>query len=200
VPNIPNPETLSEATWYASIGLQVTQDIVGLQERDDAKVRFPRGYLRASDEGRQLFPFVERYALRANLGYTIQLADVHTWVLTRTDISNIAKDMMVKSFITIAGSVAEAILANHYLGQTGWRQTFVSRAERLIADGVIDARLRDELVWLWELRCRQHVVGITDSEFNQYSPNDFPRARAALNDLIGQLAANAGHALTCRAV
>lgn len=196
----PSPGTLSDAVLCANIGLQGVQDRVGLQEVNDAKVRFPRGYLRTSHEARKLFRFVTRHPLQANLGYAVQGADVFGWLLTRTDISNIAKDMVVKSFLAVVGGIAEAVMTYHYESATGWRQTFATRAEHLEADGIIDRMLREELMWLWDKRCRQHVFEINASEFYEYEEGDYARARAAINGLIRSLARSGGYQLTCRAV
>lgn len=192
-------DRLREATTSASEGLQVAQALAGLAELDEARVRFPRGYLRTSEQGRQLFPFVGAAVLRTNLAYAVQLADVYTWLLTRTDLAGIARDMVVKAYLGLAGGVLEAPLVDRYRGATGWRQTYASRARRLHADGVIEEALLAEVLWVWDMRNRQHVYDLVHREFDAYVPGDHPRARAAVNGVLRALARDAGATLASRA-
>lgn len=199
---------MSEIDWHeletaqteANVGLQAIQRIAGLAELEEARVRFPRGYLRTSVEARRLFKFVRKPVLQTNLGYAVQLADVYTWLLTRTDIAGIARDMVVKAYLALAGGIAEALLVDRYHGQKGWRQTFVTRLQHVQDEGHIDQRLHDELVWLWDMRNRQHVFEIDSSEFFAYQPTDFSRARTAVNGLIAGLTAATGQALKTRTI
>jgi hypothetical protein len=175
---------LQEAVANANSLIQAIHDYVGRDERRDARLRFPRGYLRTNIEARRLLPFVRKSTLKNNLAYSIMLAEVYAWILRRTDLAGIAQEMVVKAFLALAGAIAEAVLVDHYEGVMGKRQKYTSRTERLVKDGIIRDEDKVELDWLWEARCRQHLYEINHSEFNAYSDADFPRASAAVNSLV----------------
>jgi hypothetical protein len=137
---------------------------------------------------------MRRRRVRDNIAYTLMLNDVHMWILRRTDLAGTARDMVVKASIVALGSVAEAILRDHFHGVMGARQAFASRAKRLWDDGIIDAALETELCWLWDIRNRQHLFELSDSEFDFYSVNDQRRAAKALSDLVTRLQARYANA------
>jgi hypothetical protein len=195
-----NARELAEVVADANSALQMVQDLVGVEDIGAARVRFPRGYLRTSHEGRQLFACVRRPLVQTNLGYAAQLSDVLTWLLMRTDLAAIARDMVVKTYLALTGGMAEALLVDYFHGETGWRQTFSSRVSRLLERQKIDKLLSNELKWLWDMRCRQHVFEIPDSEFYAYDPDDHLRAQAAINALIEALSVDAGVEIAARAV
>jgi hypothetical protein len=181
---------LDELTGTAGAALQQIQDQLGRDENEHARVRFPRGYLRTAEAWRQRLKFMRRGRVRNNIAYTLMLNDIHMWILRRTDLAGTARDMVVKASIVALGSVAEAILRDHFHGVMGARQAFASRAKRLKDEGIIDASLETELCWLWETRNRQHLFELSDSEYDFYSIGDQRRAAKALSDLVARLQAN----------
>ena len=76
--------------------IQRIQDYVGRDFSKSARVRFPRGYLRTAEESRRRVNFLPDMTLRSNIAHRIQLADVQHWILNRTDLSGIAKEMVIK--------------------------------------------------------------------------------------------------------
>jgi hypothetical protein len=117
------------------------------------------------------------------------LLDVHLWLLGRTDLAGTARDMVVKATLATTGSIAEAILVDHFAGVIGKRQSFKTRTKRLVEDGIIPDDLRVELDWLWDMRCRQHLFELDDSEFDFYALDDHRRALRALRGLMRGLQA-----------
>ena len=182
-----NDRQLADAVAQANELLQAIQDHVGRDVRPEAQLRFPRGYLRTNLEARKLLAFVRKPRLKQNLAYSVMLGEVYAWLLQRTDLSGIAHEMVVKAYLALGGSIAEALLADHFEGVMGKRQKFKSRSMRLQQEGVIDASLRAELDWLWDARCKQHLFEIDHSEFYAYSPGDFDRATTATSKLIAAL-------------
>lgn len=189
----PSGPAVRAARDDAGVALQIIQDLAGRAVRDDARVRFPRGWLRTAAEARALFPSVRTPVLVRNLAYAVQLADIYGWLLERTDLAGIVRDMVIKAYVACVAGIAEAVLADHFAGETGWRQHFASRTRMLRDRGAIDGALADELLWLWDVRNKQHVHEIDASEFDAYTPEDYPRARAAVAALLGGLAIHAGH-------
>jgi hypothetical protein len=169
--------------------LQQIQNYAGRENRQDARVRFPRGFLRTTQEARAILPFVRKGLLKKNLAYSILLDDVYRWILMRTDLSGIAADMVMKAHIALKGSVAEALLVDHYAGIMGKRQPFAKRTARLVADSVISEELKTDLDWLWEVRCQQHLYELDISEFDAYDRAYLVRATRAVNGLIAALSA-----------
>lgn len=184
---IESDEDVETALAEAGYLLQTVQNYLGSDRTREARVRFPRGFLRTAHMGRQRLDFVKKSALRTNLAYSLLLSDVYLWVLLRTDLAGTARDMLVKANLALAGSIAEALLADHYHGVLGKRQRFTSRTAKLVADGVITQKAKDDLDWLWDVRCKQHLFEIDDSEFDAYSLHDNERGVTTMNGLIDAL-------------
>jgi hypothetical protein len=106
---IHNDDELREAVDEASVLIQQIQDYVGRDFSKPAKLRFPRGYLRTAEESRRRVNFLTDPTLRSNIAYTIQLADVQHWILNRTDLSGIAKEMVIKLQMFLLGTIIESV-------------------------------------------------------------------------------------------
>lgn len=178
---------LLKLTNQADEALQEIQNALGRDERTAGKVRFPRGFLQAAGKIRMHLRFVNRNVVRNNIAYTLMLHDVHLWLLRRTDLAGLARDMLVKACLTSLGSVAEALLIDHFTGRMGRRQKFTSRTKRLVDEGVICQQLKEDLDWLWGMRCRQHLYELMTAEFDFYRLEDHKRARATLSALVKAL-------------
>lgn len=171
----------------AGEALQNLQSLLGRTERGAGKVRFPRGFLHSAGKWRMRLGFIRQNAVMNNVAYTLMLHDVYLWLLRRTDLAGLARDMIVKASLSALGSIAEAILMDHYAGQMGARQRFTSRTERLLSEGIISSNLKDDLDWLWDMRCRQHLYELAHAEFDFYETADHKRAIATANGLINAL-------------
>jgi hypothetical protein len=178
---------IEELAATAGAAMQELQHHLGRDDRPEARVQFPRGFLRTAHYWRTKLPFIRRTTVRNNVAYTLMLNDVHLWLLRRTDIGGTARDMIVKASITALGSVAEAILRDHFDGIMGARQSFASRAGRLVTEGIIDSALESEICWLWDMRNRQHLFELSGSEFDFYDMSDQLRAVTAVAGLVRKL-------------
>jgi len=74
----------------------------------EAQVRFPRGFIRSASYQRSRFPFLSDPDLKSNIAYTLMLSDTVLWLAIRTDVAGTAKDMLLKLFIFLVGTIVES--------------------------------------------------------------------------------------------
>lgn len=182
---------LAELVNKAGEGIQGIQDALGRTDNDAARVRFPRGYLITIARWRKELRFVRAESTRSNLSYTLMLDDVYTWILRRTDLAGLPRDMLIKASLAALGSVAEAILSDHFRGSMGKRRKFTSRTTALVVAGAVSSEQKDDLDWLWDMRCRQHLDELRGSEFDFYREADHRRGRKTVRELILSLQGSA---------
>ena len=184
---ITNDVELKNAVEQAGFLLQEIQDYAGRDFSKEAKVRFPRGYLRTATELRHKLAFLPKSHFKSNLSYMMMLSDVQHWLLTRTDISVTAKEMVIKLQIFLAGTVAESVSKVHLHGKCGG--SYKKRIQYLCDKGTIDNDLKDELDWLWDMRNRMHIFDVTEHEWNTtaYSLRNHNRAMKAMRGLLDAL-------------
>jgi hypothetical protein len=173
-------EFASEANW----ALQRIQANAGRDVCEAARITFPRGYLIEIGRWRLALPFVRDKLVRDSVADTLMMHDVQRWVLKRTDIGGHARDMLVKGAIAALGSIAEALLIDATSPPMGNRQRFSSRVEQLRDETVLAASAVEDLVWLWEIRNRQHLHALSAREFDAYTSSDHPRAEATVARLV----------------
>jgi hypothetical protein len=181
---IHNDDELREAVDKASMLIQQIQEYVGRDFTKPAKVRFPRGYLRTASESRRRVSFLTDPTLRSNIAYTIQLADVQHWILNRTDLSGMAKEMVIKLQLFLLGTIIESVTKNYLRGRCGGH--FCRRTQFLLDNGIINASLKTDIDWLWELRNNMHLFQLDDIEWSstQYTIANHNRAVRAFRKLL----------------
>ena len=104
---------LANAVVLAGQHLQDIHDYVQRAERDDAKVRFPRGVLKTADEYRALCPGYLDCNKASSCAYAFMYLDVLWWLTKRTDMTaTTAKEMTLKSAIITLATITEAVLTN----------------------------------------------------------------------------------------
>jgi len=111
---ITNDYELQQAANQASALIQEIHDYCSASNRtiadvSQAKVRFPRGFIRTATYQRSRFPFLEDHALKSNIAYTLILSDTILWLSVRTDVGGTALDMLNKLFIFLIGSIIESV-------------------------------------------------------------------------------------------
>ena len=182
---IETDEELAVAVKKAGLLLQEIQDYCGRENRPDAKVRFPRGYLRTASEQRNWLKFVQSKDLKANLSYTLILTDSILWLLVRTDIAATAKDMLIKIFIYLGGALIEGILSDYLTGIVGKQRSFKKRTEYLLENDIISQSLHDDLNWVWDMRNNMHLFLLDGREYeNSYNATSHVRCANAFKELI----------------
>jgi hypothetical protein len=150
-------------------------------------VRFPRGYIRTAARFRARLMFIQDHALLRNLSYAFMLHDVFRWILTRTDISGMARDMVVKNAIVLIGSIVESFARGGTVGIIGARHSYKERTQRMVVRGIISQGLKSELDWVWDTRSGIHIYLMEDSEYDRYRGEDYERAKEAAGQLLGAL-------------
>lgn len=167
--------------------IQQINDYLGDRNCEEGKIRFPRGYLRSCIHHRNKYTFVKDIVLRKNIAYALLTTDVFRWILNRTDISIVAKEMLIKQGISILGSIAESITKEYLKGKPGGGKNYKKRLQVLLGDGILGEELKEELEWLWDVRNNLHLMMLSDPEYNKYKMSDYNRAICALSDLRAAL-------------
>ncbi len=156
---------------------------------DEAKVRFPRGFIRQAGAQRMRLRFVQDQGLRDNLAYTLILSDVVLWVKLRTDLWGTPKHMMTKLYAFLIGTLCESITKDYLSGRCG--QNFSKRNEYLLCHDIIDAETKGNLDRLWGLRNRMHLFQLSAREYeNEYTEQCHDRCVKTFRQLIGALSAD----------
>lgn len=176
---------LIQAVAEVSEKIQAIHDYLGDRDFDEARIRFPRGYLRSCAHHRAKYSFLDDKVLQSNIAYAKMTTDIFRWMLNRTDISLTAKEMLIKQGISIVGAVAEAIVKTILAGQPGGgnKQNFKKRIELLCNTGRIKPDVHQELIWLWDTRNDVHLMLLDKPEFNKYNIGHYNRAVRALINL-----------------
>jgi len=107
---IGNDLELAKAVAQASGLVQQIQDYCGRAGRDGSKISFPRGLIGTADSYRTLCPGYLTLPQKSSVAYGYMYLDVAWWVLARTDLAGIAKEMMINSAIVTLGTIMEAML------------------------------------------------------------------------------------------
>lgn len=153
-------------------------------------VSFPRGFLRTAAQGRSYFSFIQNEQLQSNLAYTMILSDTIHWLLARTDISGIARQMLIKLQLFLGGAIVESVTKS--VLKESYKGTYVERLEHLQRQQIIPTDLKDKLVWLWDMRNKMHLEGINSSEYhsNEYTAESLYKAVVAVRGLCECLSNN----------
>lgn len=160
----------------------------GRTNQPDARVAFPRGFIRTAAELRDSLPNIGERLQRQNASYALMTIDVLRWLVVRTDLTGAALSMIVKESICTFGALADWLTKAATHGR-GSRRGFGIRTSTLLSDGTISPNLKVELDWLWETRCNEHFHEVTALEHNSYSRDDYNRALRAYDGLRRALVA-----------
>ncbi len=184
---IENDEQLFLALVQASEQLQLVQEYVQRDFSKSAKLRFPRGYLKTAGQWRHPLRFLADSPLKKNISYTLMLVDVQHWILERTDLAGITRDMIVKLQMFLLGSIVESITKTYLHGICGGN--YKRRTSHLHQQEIISQELCGDLDWLWDTRNNMHLfqVGGSEWETNQYTESNYIRAQNAYQGLVTAL-------------
>ena len=173
-----NPNDLERLVISASEALQAIQNEYGKKNVVETRVRFPRGFIRTATEVRRTLPDLGKKVQRKNVSYALMKNDVFRWLAIRTDLSGTALSMVLKEGISSLGGICEWLTKEATRGH-GSRKPYAKRTEKLVDLIVIDSDLKDELDWIWEIRCNEHLHEVTSLEHTMYSRADYNRALKA---------------------
>jgi len=173
---IRNDAELARVAKRTSEGLQAIQNYLGDKSSLAGKVKFPRGYFSSAGQLRQEFSWIENWALKTNIAYTAMMLEVLRWLVRRTDIYAVPKEMIIKSGLFLLASICEAMMFQKGTPGLGLSATYKKRTKRLVELEVIEDDLKTELDWIWDTRSKVHLHLLENREFQKYVINDFEKA------------------------
>jgi hypothetical protein len=186
---IENDADLVAAVERASRLIQDIQDYTKRTLRNDALINFPRGVLRTAEHYRTRCPDYLTPRQKASCAYGFMYLDVLWWILSRTNLDGIAKEMVFKSAIITQGTILEAMLyiPNQGIFSPNSNAGVKARLDRAVARRWISWDDGEVLKELWTNRCNVHLKLLDSHEFGKYTPHHVNQPRAALDRLINAL-------------
>lgn len=180
---ISNDKELAKAVDIVSNRLQQIQNYLGEDISGKGRIRLPKGYIRSVERFRTQLFFISNNNIKSNLAYALVQSDVNLWLINRTNLYGVAREMTIKLAITLVGSISETLTVSGTEGLIGKKHTFCERCNRMAKLGIISDRLKDELHWLWRMRSGIHIYEIDHREYKKYRISDYNRAVAASRGL-----------------
>lgn len=189
---IKSDEELRFAVAKAGDLLQDIQKYCGRTLRDDSKIKFPRGVIGTADSYRARCPGYLEVDTISNCAYAFMHLDVLWWLVSRTDIVGVGKQMVIKSAIVTLATILEATLHIPGLPRNRVLSSKCSagvnpRVEMAVDHKWICADDGVALKKLWENRNNVHVVILSESERDLYKAEDINAPHAALLKLMSKL-------------
>lgn len=166
----------------AGTALQQIQDEFGRKNVPEARVRFPRGFIRRAVGLRRTLPNIGTDIQRSNAASSLMALDVFRWLVIRTDLSGAALSMIVKESISVIGALCDWLMKEATNGH-GSRRSYMHRSQKLVDLGQISTNLKAELDWVWQIRCNVHMHEVSSLEYDMYSRDDYNRAVRAYHQL-----------------
>jgi hypothetical protein len=191
---IKNDNDLAIASREAGQILQDIQDYLSSKnlirsEVQEAKVRFPRGFIRTASSQKPRLRFIKNKILGSNVAYNIMLSDTIMWLLNRTDIAGIAKGMLFKVQIIIVAAIVESLTKEYLKKICGDSYRFKNRTEFLVKKDIISQKLKEKLDWIWDKRSNNiHLFKLDESEYsNDYTKDNHIKCISSLRELLQDL-------------
>jgi hypothetical protein len=94
---ISNDQELTKAVAQAGNLIQDIQNYCGRGLREDSKINFPRGLIGTADSYRGRCPGYLTADQKSSCAYGFMYLDVLWWLLSRTDIASVGKQMAIKN-------------------------------------------------------------------------------------------------------
>jgi len=135
------------------------------------KIPFPLGILGKVEDFMNELSFLSDKILKRNLAYHLLLADFYKWFLDRFNILFTGQEMLIKEAIGLYGRICAAIVAN-----ISGRKGFMPGVKDISKNRIIDDRLKEDLEWLWNTRCKEHIENLKEVEYEKYSLENFEKA------------------------
>ncbi len=189
---IRSSDDLARISEQAGALLQQIQDYCKANDLNwatcaEAQVPFPHGWIRTADHQRGRLPFVEDGVLKDNVAYTLILSDVVLWLVLRTDLWGVPRDMLSKLFLFLIGAVCESLTKEFLVGACG-KSAFRDRTKYMCRHGIITTDLQADLDWLWDTRNRMHLFKLKKREYeNDYTDDSHQRCILTFRRLLDAL-------------
>lgn len=117
---IANDAELRTAVANASALVQDIQNHCGRTLRDDSKIKFPRALIGTADSYRaRCLGYLDAETV-SSCAYGFMHLDVMWWLVSRTDLMLVGRQMALKSAIVSLGTILEAILNIPGLPKNKW--------------------------------------------------------------------------------
>lgn len=165
---IKNDKELTKIVNETNERLQAIQDYCGIKKIEEAKVRFPRGFIRTAAFHRKKLPSGLSPLLRHNISYSLMTLDAFRWLIIRTDMSGPASSMVIKRAISILAELMET-LVKHY----AQRKKFDRAVDVLKEKEIIHEELAKDLKNVWALRATIHLWEAKQLEHDKFKSVDY---------------------------
>jgi len=189
---ITSDQELRLAVAQASDLVPEIQDYCGRALRDESKIKFPRGMIGTADSYRARCPGYLDLNTISSCAYGFMHLDVLWWLVSRTDIASVGKQMALKSAIVTLGTILEAMLAIQGLPKNRVLSSKCSagvkpRVGEAVKRGWISTDEGTALKNLWENRNNVHLKLLPGGEHDIYKVDDINGPHAALLKLMSKL-------------
>jgi hypothetical protein len=190
--SISNDQELVKAVAQASSLLQEIHDYCGRALREDSKVNFPRGLIGTAASYRGRCPGYLTADHISSCAYGFMYLDVLWWLLSRTDIVSVGKEMAIKSALVTLGTILEASLRIPGLPLSNVLSTKAPcgvrvRLEEVTKHGWISQEQCTALKELWKHRNYVHIKLLPSNELDLYKVEHVNSSLAALLVLMSKL-------------
>ena len=97
--------------------------------------------------------------------------------------------MLIKEGISLVGNVVEAILKHIAINvfNIGRDIGFSRACSVLVEKEIITKNQKKNLQWLWEMRCKEHIFNLHNTEYNKYTLKHYNKAIIIWCDLESSL-------------
>lgn len=188
--NIKNQTHINELIENISVDLQKLEELLYNSSTKKVNIRFPRKVIRTADYFRSRLVFISDDTLRTNIAYHLMLSDVYQWILNRFDIALTAKELLIKEGISLMGNIIEAIIvhiARNITSDSKDRIGFKKACTILVENKIITAELKRDLMWVWGMRCKEHLPNLKETEYKKYELEHYNKTIKIWHDFENQL-------------
>jgi hypothetical protein len=142
---------------------------------EKVEIDFPKGIIRTANYFRSRLTFISDEVLKTNIAYHLMLSDVYRWILNRFKLDLIAKEMLIKEGISLFGNILEAVLLHtaKLLKPDEEKIGFSRACTILVEKGIISKEMKEDLEWVWSMRCKEHLASLPEREYGKYKLEDY---------------------------
>ena len=105
------------------------------------------------------------------------------------DGDRLIQSVLVAEYICILAYGAEFFVKTLNYRKVGKKQRMATHTQRLVDKEIIDAELKVELDWMWDVRTHEHLDATTDLRHCTHDRIDFNRAIVAWNAFMKRMQA-----------
>lgn len=184
----PDMSELEQRARRASDDIQFIQSFLGENKCEEAKIEFPKGVIRYASGYQCQVSFLENKVLIKNISYSLIMMDVLRWLVIRTTIGLVAKEMIIKSAIIVLVSVVEAITKGvSELIKGKIVGGYENRLNLLVEENIISVEIRSKLMDAWRKRGKVHIPIKGEVEISCYDEKNINEIIEVYHEFIGML-------------